>query len=241
MKNLKKDVDNYMNEELSEGVEILEEQGAESFIKKYRNLIIGGIVIVVIAALAIVFFVKSSETKSQEASLKLSRILPYMENGQYELALAGDKTIKIRGESLVGLKKIVADYSGTEAGMLAAFNAGICCSNLDKAKEAEEYFEIALNSSSPLIIQGANAGLGGVKESQSKFVTAAEYYVTASEVAVDDDAKARYGLYAGICFEKANKNDQAIARYQEVLNLGANSDISDYAKTGLTRLGIIID
>lgn len=241
MKNRTKELNNYANEELSEINDIKEESGVESFVRKNRNLLIGAIVIVVIAAIAIVFFVRNSAQKAEEASLKLSRILPYVEKEDYTRALDGDKNIKIRGEVLVGLTKIAEDYSGTDAGKLAALYAGNCFLNLNKAKQAEKYFETAQNSNSFVVIQGANAGLGKVCEIEGKYSEAADYYMNAAEYAAEDEVKARYTLYAGLCFEKIKKNEKAIENFKEVINLSPMSEFSDMAKEGLTRLGTIID
>lgn len=241
MKNRTKEQNNYANEELSEINDIKEESGVESFVRKNRNLLIGAIVIVVIAAIAIVFFVRNSAQKAEEASLKLSRILPYVEKEDYTRALDGDKNIKIRGEVLVGLTKIAEDYSGTDAGKLAALYAGNCYLNLNKSKQAEKYFETAQNSNSFVVIQGANAGLGKVCEIEGNYSEAADYYMNAAEYAAEDEVKARYTLYAGLCFEKIKKNEKAIENFKEVINLSPMSEFSDMAKEGLTRLGTIID
>jgi predicted RNase H-like HicB family nuclease len=44
-----------------------------------------------------------------------------------------------------------------------------------------------------------------------------------------------------MCLEKAKDTEKAVANYKEVLNLVPNSEMSDIAKQGLTRLGIVID
>jgi tetratricopeptide (TPR) repeat protein len=241
MKNKTKVHNNYENEELSEAIELQEDSGVESFVKKNKNLLIGAIVIVAIVAVAIVFFVKSSAQKAEEASLKLSRILPYVEQENYAKALEGDKATKIRGEAVIGLAQIVEDYSGTDAGKLAALYAGNCCLSLNRAKEAEKYFETAQNSNSFVVIQGANAGIGKVYEMEGKFSEAADYYKNAAEYAAEDEVKARYSLYAGLCYEKAKNKENAIEKFKEVVNLSPMSEFSDLAKEGLTRLGTIID
>jgi tetratricopeptide (TPR) repeat protein len=241
MKKQAKEYDNYTNEELSEVNDIQEESGVESFIKKNKNMLIGAVVLVAIVAVAVVFFVKSSAGKSEEASLKLSRVLPYYEQEQYAKALSGDNEMKVRGEKIVGLTQIVADYSGTDAGKLAALYAGNCCLNLKKNKQAEDYFETAMNSSSFVVIQGANAGLGKVFEAEGKYDKAAESYENAAEYAIEDEVKARFYLYAGLCYGKLNKKEKAVSNFKEVVNLSPVSELSEVAKQELSLLGIIID
>lgn len=241
MKSVKNIRNNNDNEELTEANEIQEESGLESFVKKNRNYLIGAVVIIALIAISAVFLFKSSTEKSEEASLKLSRVLPYYEQEQFMNALNGDKTRKMRGEAIVGLVKIVDDYEGTDAGKLAALYAGNCYLNLNKAKESVKYFEIASGSNSFIVMEGANAGLGKAEELQGKLKEASSSYEKAAEYAGEDEVKARYYLYSALCYEKGKDKENAIKFFQEVVNLSPQSEFSDMAKAGLTRLGIIID
>lgn len=228
-------------ETLEEATNIQEESGIESFLKKYKNQVIIGAIIVVVVVVAGVFLFNNSTKKEEQASLYFSRIEPYVEQGNYEIALKGDDKITVRGEKLKGLIYVVNEYKGTSAGKLAALFAGNSLINLHKYNEAKEYFEIALNNEAPVVKQGANAGLGNVFEYNKEYKEASEYYQKAAGYAADNEVKAQYVLYAAICLEKAKDKEKAIAQYKEVLNLVPNSDMSDLAKQGLTRLGIVID
>jgi tetratricopeptide (TPR) repeat protein len=226
---------------VEEATNIQEESGIESFLKKYKNQVIVGAIILVVVVIAGVFLFNSSAKKEEQASLYFSRIEPYVEQGNYEIALKGDDKITVRGEKLKGLIYVVNEYKGTTSGKLAALFAGNCLVNLKKYNEAKEYFEIALDNDSPVVKQGANAGLGNVYEFKKDYKEASDYYKKAAEYAADNEVKGQFVLYAAMCLEKAKDTEKAVANYKEVLNLVPNSEMSDIAKQGLTRLGIVID
>ncbi len=229
------------NEEVQNKVGFEEESNIEQILKKYKNQVIIGVVAVVVIVLLSVFLFNSNTKKSEEASLLLSRILPYYEQGAYDVSLNGDKKIDVRGQSLKGLIYIVNEYKSTEAGKLAALYTGSALVNLHKYQEATEYFDIAMDNASKVVKQGASAGMGQIKEYEKNYKEASDYYLKASDFAIDNEIKAQYTLYSAICLEKAQDKNNAEKQYKIVLNLAPNSEYSEFAKEGLTRLGIVID
>lgn len=224
-----------------ETIESADNNSVESFIKKYKmQLIIALGAIIVIAVVAVVWFGSFSSSEDQ-ASLQFSRVLPYYENNDWEKALKGDKNKKVRGESVLGLEYIVQEYKSTEAGKLAALYAGRCLVELDKAKEAEKYFEIATGSNSNTVKQGAYSALAMLKELNNNPAEAAKLYEQAAGFAIEKEVKARLLLYSAINYTKAKEKEKAVKNYQEAIGLSEYSEYGDMAKIGLTELGIIID
>lgn len=209
---------------------------------KKISYIAGALILAVVLVFIINGKMKTSKSENtQKAMVALSRIVPYYEAPDFKRALFGDSSATIRGERIIGLIEIVNTYSGTEQANLAALYAGNSFLTLDKANEAIEYFEDALNSQSNEVLQAAYAGLGACYEILANLDEAATYYQKAKDIAVSDNAVGRYSYYAARAYEKLNKKDKAEKIYKEIINKSKFSEFANYAKAGLVRLGIKID
>ncbi len=236
---------NQQDEELDnlseQPAEQLEESKLQRFILENKVLLItAGIVIIAIIGLYI-YLEATRMTSSKEASLALSRILPYFEKGNYQLALDGDPNTKVRGQDIIGLKEIVEKYENTNQGKVAALYAANCYVELENIDESLRYFEIASNSDSDLIKTGAYAGLGLYYETKSQYRQAGDNYKKAGEYAGESGAKFRYFYFAGLCYEKDNDKVRAEELYRLVIGNNEYSEYLGLAKAGLIRLGTIIE
>lgn len=225
-----------------------EEEESQNMVEKINDyvqnnkavVIVGSVVI--IAIVAVFFYMRSSQEDAViEASVKLSRVLPFFQNADYEKALEGDPQATVRGDQVVGLKKIADDYSGTAPGQLAGLHAGNSLLSTGKFDTALEYFQIALDSESETVRMGANAGIGACYEAQNKLGEAANYYSAAADLAISDDNKARYSYFAGFCFEKSGENEKAEKFYREIIGERLPAEFLGKAKAGLARLGMVIE
>lgn len=216
----------------------------QNFVETNRKLVIGiSIGVLVIAVL--LFFIKarleeSSKEDSIKASVSISRVLQYYQEGNYQVALNGDSVKTVRGEKVIGLIEIVKKYEGTDQGKYAALYTASAYLNLNKPQEAKKYFEIALKSPAKIVQEGANAGLATIYEMEGKYQEAANYYEQAALIAVELGLKNRYQFFQALCLEKAGDKEKAEKLYREVI--GDNrSDYVNSAKAGLIRLGTIIE
>ncbi|MCH7827295.1 MAG: hypothetical protein IIC75_04885, partial [Bacteroidetes bacterium] len=109
---------------------------ALAFIDEYRSKIMlyGGIVLVTVVL--IIFFVNRNIQLNQQAGLVLSRMVTIYDSGSYLEAINGKP-----GTKLVGLKKIVEDYSGTKNGETAKIYLANSYNFLGKYDEAFKYFK----------------------------------------------------------------------------------------------------
>lgn len=229
--------------ELKEG-ESQQKSKLQAFIEENQKAInIGALAVIGLVVLIFViryFVSKSEEEKENKASVAISRILPYIENAEYEIALRGDKTKKVRGEEVIGLVEIVKKYKGVPQSYVAAVYAGNCYLQLEKYKEAIEYFKIALGSKSPIVLEGASAGLGVCYESLNNFSEAAKYYEMASNYALPIGVKDRYMYFQALCLEKQGDKKKAEKLFRTIIG-NNQSEFVGYAKAGLIRLGTIIE
>lgn len=204
--------------------------------------VIGGIAAaVILAGLAWFFFRSQNETKTNDGALALSRVREYYDAGDYEKALKGDPTRKVRGQNIYGLEKIARDYDGTETGKVAALYAGNALLAQRKADEAARYFDEADDSDSPLVKAGAIAGMAAAKEEKSDFKTAAELYQNAASIGEEIGLGERYRFFAALAYEKAGDKTTAEKMYREVIGQNEYSEFSGQAKSALVRLGTVIE
>ncbi|MCX7930665.1 MAG: tetratricopeptide repeat protein [Chlorobi bacterium] len=199
------------------------------------------VAVVAVAIGAYAVWHSAQQDRENEASIVLSRVMPYLEAQQYDVALNGDPKKTVRGEPVQGLLAIADMYSGTSAGKTAALYAGQIFLERNKYDDAERYFEQAENSASLLVRVGAIAGLAACQENRKNFEEAARLYESILSDAESLGAKDKYTLFAAECYEKVGKTEQAIRLYKALL---AEFELSEYApdaKAGLVRLGTIVD
>jgi predicted negative regulator of RcsB-dependent stress response len=211
--------------------------------KLQENMKTIGIVaaIVVLAGAAWLYFRSQNEAATNEGALALSRVREYYDAGDYEKALKGDPARKVRGQNVRGLEWIAREYDGTETGNVAALYAGNALLAQRKADQAAKYFDDADDSGSPLVQAGAMAGLAATREGKNDFKGAAELYEKAAGLGAEIGFAARYKYFAALAHEKANNKEKAEELYREVVAQSEYSEFSGPAKSGLIRLGTVIE
>ncbi len=202
-----------------------------------------GIILLAVLVLGggIFYWKYQSSENTKKANIALTRILPLYEMNDYARSLNGDQSILVGNQPLMGLKEIADKFGSTSVGKIASLYTANCLLNTNKSKEAVSYFKKALDAESKLVLMGANAGLGVCNENENNFAEAGEAYEKASELTDLDNFKAKYALYAALCFEKSNNKEKAIKLFKSVLGIGPMSEFAGSAKSGLVRLGTIID
>jgi tetratricopeptide (TPR) repeat protein len=224
----------------SENEQETREGGLSSLLNQNVRLILIGLGIVVVAIVGLIFYNKSKETKEQEASVALSRIMAIYENGDFDKAIAGDPEKFVRGTPTMGLQSIVEQYSGTANGEVAAVYAGNALLAKKKFAEAEEYFSKGLGSESIEVVIASNAGVAICKEIKNENAAAAELYERAASKSKQPSVEAKYKLYAAMNYEKTGNKEKAEKLFREIVQ-GESTELVADAKSGLTRLGMIIE
>ncbi len=218
-----------------------EESDLQTFVQKNSTVIVI-VSIAIIAAVAFLFYFRSSSSETESAaSLALSRIQPYYLSSNYEIALNGNPQAQVRGQSVRGLKWVVNEYEDTDQGKLAALYAGNSLNAMGKYDEAISYFEIASDSPSQIVEQGAYAGIAAAKESQGKYDEAAEEYEKAAKISRDEKTEGRYLYFAGLAYEQSGNKERAEEIYNKLIEAKYNFEFVGSAKAGLVRLGTKIE
>lgn len=195
-----------------ENAEVLQEKlvGIEGWFESNPKIAIG-----IVAAIVLVvggFFGYRYYTGSQDdlAQGEMFQAVRYFEADSLNLALNGD------GNNL-GFLQIIEDYSGTKAGNLANYYAGVIY--LKQGKFPLAIFHLEDFSSNDLLVQArAYSLIGDAHMEQDNFEDAAKNYAKAAGYKPNKEFTPTYLMKAALAYEKLNQADKAKAAYQTIID-----------------------
>ena len=179
--------------------------------KKTIGYVVGGLI--VLAALIFVYRNYIVLPKQKEAINQLYVAERYFKADSFNLALNGD------GNAL-GLRQIIDKY-GSKAGMAAYFDAGVCCLRLGENDEAIQYLK-KFSSKDKIMMAKAKCCIGDALVNKDDIKGALPYFEEAAEIS-DNIFSAGYLLKAGICLEELGDYGKALAAYNKIKNVYAQS------------------
>jgi tetratricopeptide (TPR) repeat protein len=214
----------------SEIVNIVEvKDQAIDFYTKYQKQILGGIAgLILIVGGYFAYKYLYQEPRNKEAIAA---------SYQAELQFARDSfqaALKNPGGNFEGFEAIADNYSGTKAGNLAKFYAGVCNLNLGKYTEAIEYLE-SYSASDDITPSAVNGALGDAYAETGDLAKAESYYSKAAS-ADDEFAGPTYLNKLGLLQFSQKKNDEALATFKKIMDKYANSMESREAEKMIERL-----
>lgn len=217
-------------------IEVEEFDGAPSssttpdFINQNRNLIFIGVgALIVIAALAYVYFVFYMGPKEERAKKEMFRAEYYFAQDSFQLALTG------RTGEFKGLLDIIDEYGGTEGANLASYYAGTSYLYIGEYDFAIKF--LGDYSSSDEVTQAMAYGMiGDAYVEKGENEQAIQQYEKAAKLE-DNDVISPYYLHkAGMVSELLNKPEEAKAYYERITENYAESAIVEAAEKDLVRL-----
>jgi len=176
---------------------------AENFFTKYKNKILPYTGIVLIAVVAVYFYLNQKAENNEKAGLELSRIMGIFNQGSYLEAIEGKQ-----GTNIIGLKRLEEEYGGTENGETAKIYLANCYAYLGNYEEAIKYYE-DYSGSIDYFKAAALAGRAGYYASKNEYEKAADLYLEASKLSEINSQNPDYLLNAGIYYMKAGNKDEA--------------------------------
>jgi len=199
------------------------------FFEKYQSkiFIYAGVLVIVVAA--IIWYQNQKSENDAKAGLELSRIMTLYDQGSYLEAIEGKQ-----GTNIIGLKRLVDEYSGTENGETAKIYLANCYSFLSKYDEAFKYYE-DYDGSIDYFIAASLAGQAGHYAMNGDYKKAANLYLNASKQSSVNSQNPDYMLNAGIYFLKADEKDEAKILFDKIKedysSSLANREVDKYLAT----------
>lgn len=173
------------------------------FFEKYKNKIFTYAGVLVVIAAAVYFYVNQKAETNEKAGLELSRIMTIYDQGSYLEAIEGKQ-----GSNIIGLKRVVEEYSGTENGETAKIYLANCYSFLGNYDEAFKYYD-DYSGSIDYFKATALAGQAGYYASEGNYEKAANLFLQASKMSKINSQNPDYLLNAGINYLKAGEKEEA--------------------------------
>jgi len=160
----------------------------------------GGLLVVIAV---IYFYINNKAENNTQAGIQLSRVIDLYDSGAYLEAIEGRQ-----GTNIVGLKKIVAEYGGTENGETAKIYLANSYQMLGKIEDAFKSYE-DYGGSNKIFKATALSGEAGYYAYKNDYEKAADLYLSASRVSKENVLNPEYMLKAAINYIDAGKKDDA--------------------------------
>ncbi|HCE47670.1 MAG TPA: hypothetical protein DEQ84_03235 [Prevotellaceae bacterium] len=184
---------------------------SEAFFVKNKKVIIGAVIaLVVIIGGSYAYHQMVAQPNSEKASTILAKGQDYFAQGNYDVALNGDKG------GYVGFLKIADKYSSTDAGNLANLYAGLSYAQKGDAKNAIKYLEKFDGASDHMITPASLGALGNCYAQVGEIDKAISYLKKAAAKADNNTLSPIYLIQAGELLESQNKPEEAKKLYEEV-------------------------
>jgi len=202
---------------------------AEDFVAKNKN-ILGGVALVIAVSVAGFFFWNNSKIeKEKEAQLAIYPVQYYFSMDSVDVVLKGD------GKNVQSALDIAEDYSGTKAGNLANYYAGVAYLKKGEYEKAIEF--LAKFSSSDVLVQSrAYSLIGDANMELNKLDEAISYYEKASSNKPNAQYTPRYLTKLALAYELSNNNDKAKQCYKDIIEKYYSSAETANAKKMLAYL-----
>ena len=184
---------------------------SEAFVIKYKKQIIAAAVAVVVVVGGFIAYIygysKPREDKAQEL---LGVVMQkYVIQQDFEKALKGE------GKTM-GLTKIAETYSSTDAGNLAAYEAGLCYYQLGKNSDAIKYLEKFSPKGDNTISAQALYALANCYANAKQLDKSVDTFKKAAKATNVPALAAEYLFQAATILQSQNKNDEALKIYQDI-------------------------
>lgn len=184
---------------------------SEAFVIKYKKQIIATAVAVVVVVGGFIAYIygysKPREDKAQEL---LGVVMQkYVMQQDFEKALKGE------GKTM-GLTKIAETYGSTDAGNLAAYEAGLCYYQLGKNSDAIKYLEKFSPKGDNTISAQALYALANCYANAKQLDKSVDTFKKAAKATNVPALAAEYLFQAATILQSQNKNDEALKIYQDI-------------------------
>jgi len=187
-----------------------------------KKLIIGILLIIAVTVGGVLFWMQKTKADEQQASLALSKVVPWIETGD------SVKAVK-------GLKEIIAGYSGTPSGNMSRLYLATIYYTMNRPDEALPLYN-AFTSPTKDLQASAIAGAASCNVQKKAFTAAAEGFEKASATAENESLKAMYLNKAAESYIAAGKPNQAVKLFDQIIKSWPATSSAAVAQRTMWRL-----
>ncbi|MWB94604.1 hypothetical protein GON26_09530 [Flavobacterium sp. GA093] len=189
----------------------------EDWVAKNQKIIIGLVAGIAVATIGYLAYQKFIEAPKQDEAA--NEMFVAQQNFQKAVdGVASDSLYKLAlngSEGKFGFVKIADEYSGTDAGNLANYYAGIAYLNTGKFDDAIKYLE-EFKSDDLILSALAKGAIGDAYSQKNQQKEALDYYVKAAESNKNDFTTPRFLLKAGKTALALGQKEDALKYFTDI-------------------------
>lgn len=208
----------------------------EDFVAKNQNIIIGVVGVIAVVLVGYLAYQKFvAAPKEDEAATEMFQAQQYFQQATDGVASDSLYKLSLKGaEGKFGFVDIADKYSGTDAGNLANYYAGIAYLNIGKYTEAIEY--LGNFKSEDIVLSAlAKGAIGDAYSQNNQPKEALENYVKAVEANKNDFTTPRFLLKAGKTALALGNKEDALKYFTDIKD---NFDASPEAASVDVLIGL---
>jgi tetratricopeptide (TPR) repeat protein len=201
-------------------------------VDKYKNVIIGLVGAVTLAAAGYFFYQYQLEESNKEAQNEIYPAVYYFEQDSLDKALKGN------GKTL-GMLDVADKYAGTKTGKLASFYAGVIYLKQGKFEDAVTYLK-QFSSNDYLLQARAYALTGDAYLELDNKDEAIAYYQKAVDYKANEQFTPTYMMKLALALELAGDNAKAAQVYDNIITKYPKSPELNEAKKLKARVETLV-
>jgi predicted negative regulator of RcsB-dependent stress response len=182
---------------------------SEDFVRNNRNVLLGILAVIVLAVAGGFGYYTWRGNQDKQAQADMFKAVNYWESDSLKQAMKGDGKAP-------GLATVANEYSGTKAGNLANFYAGVAALKQGQYKEALDNLE-DFSSDDYLVQSRAYSLMGDAQMELNKPKEAADLYAKAADHNANEQFSPGYLLKEAGAREIAKDNEGALKAYNRII------------------------
>ncbi|CUT02396.1 tetratricopeptide repeat protein [Candidatus Chrysopegis kryptomonas] len=197
-------------QELKEDTLVLTYYKAREFVEKNKKILSYVLTGIIIIIAGIIIYRNNLKAENERAEALFSKIISYYDNGDYKTAIDG-----IPQRNIQGLKYIVENYGGTNAGEIATYYLANAYFMLGDYDNALKYFK-EYDGSDKLLLSASLAGIASVYEAKGDYRKAAEYFEKAAQKFKENILVPEYLYNSARNYKLAGEKEKALRLYERI-------------------------